>query len=131
MPQVVVDTSAVIAVLLNEPEKDRLVELTVGADLVAPQSFHWEVGNAFSAMFKRGRLGVKEAVKAMQEYRKIPIQLVDVDIVAALRLAEKKKLYAYDAYFVLCAETCKAPLLTLDGPLANAAVESEVTVLEV
>jgi predicted nucleic acid-binding protein len=128
---VVVDTSAVIAVVLNEPEKDRLVELTVGTDLVAPQSLHWEVGNAFSAMFKRGRLGIREASKAVQEYRKIPIQLIEVDLVDALKLSEKRGLYAYDAYFVICAQTYNAPLLTLDRTLASVAAESKVTVLEV
>jgi predicted nucleic acid-binding protein len=53
---IVVDTSVIIAVISNESQKDRLIELTKGADLVAPPSVHWEIGNAFSAMLKRGRL---------------------------------------------------------------------------
>ena len=54
----VVDASVIIAVIANEPEKERLVEITQGADLLAPASVHWEIGNAFSAMIKRGRVSL-------------------------------------------------------------------------
>jgi len=50
---IVVDTSVLIAVIANEPEKDRLIRQTTGADLLAPPSCHWEIGNAFSAMLRR------------------------------------------------------------------------------
>ncbi len=50
---IVLDTSVIIAVIANEPEKRVLIRLTKGAELIAPQSVHWEIGNAFSAMLKR------------------------------------------------------------------------------
>ncbi len=50
---IVIDTSALIAVITGEPERDRIVELTTGATLVGPGSIPWEIGNAFSAMFKQ------------------------------------------------------------------------------
>jgi predicted nucleic acid-binding protein len=52
----VVDTSTVIAVIANEPEKPLLIAKTQGYELLAPHSLGWEVGNAFSAMIKRGRI---------------------------------------------------------------------------
>ncbi len=55
---VVIDTSALVAVIVGEPEKDKIVELTTGHTLIGPGSIPWEVGNAFSAMFKKGRLTV-------------------------------------------------------------------------
>jgi predicted nucleic acid-binding protein len=51
---VVIDTSAVVAVIVGEPERDTIVELTTSHTLIGPGSIPWEVGNAFSAMFKRG-----------------------------------------------------------------------------
>jgi len=48
--ELVVDTSAIIAVLVREPLRAALIDVTAGADLLAPPSVHWEVGNAFSAM---------------------------------------------------------------------------------
>ena len=50
--ELVADTSTIIAVIGNEPEKPLLIAKTQGYDLIAPQSLHWEIGNAFSAMIK-------------------------------------------------------------------------------
>jgi predicted nucleic acid-binding protein len=46
----VVDTSVIIAVIVNEPSKPALIRATQGVDLLAPSSVHWEIANAFSAM---------------------------------------------------------------------------------
>jgi len=54
----VVDTSVIIAVITNEEHKRQLINLSKGADLIAPPSLHWEIGNAFSAMFKRKRISL-------------------------------------------------------------------------
>lgn len=51
----IIHTSAIVAVLMDEPEKAAILELTEDAELVAPRSVHWEIGNAFSLMFKRRR----------------------------------------------------------------------------
>ena len=48
----VVDTSVIIAVITNEKHKKKLVRVSKGADLIPPQSLHWEVGNAFSAIVR-------------------------------------------------------------------------------
>ncbi len=58
---VVIDTSAVIAVILGEPERDALIDMTDGVQLMAPPSLHWEVGNALAAMFRRGRARARAA----------------------------------------------------------------------
>lgn len=127
----VIDTSIVIAVLVNEEHKSRLVGLTRGAELNAPASLHWEVGNAFSAMFKRGRLDTEDAIEAVASYEKIPIRLHDVSLAASLDLASNLGLYAYDAYFIECARKLNSPLLTLDAALLNAARRVGVDVIEV
>jgi uncharacterized protein with PIN domain len=38
--KIVVDTSVIIAVIANEPEKKALVELTRGLELIPPPSVH-------------------------------------------------------------------------------------------
>ena len=63
---VVIDTSDLITVIVGEPERDRIVELTTGNTLIGPGSMPWEMGNAFSAMLKQGRLTLKEATRALQ-----------------------------------------------------------------
>jgi predicted nucleic acid-binding protein len=127
---VVIDASAIIAVLVNEPIKARLVALTAQANLLAPHSVHWEIGNAFSAMFKRERIRLQEALEALRFYRDIPIRFVDVELDETLRIAHAHQLYAYDAYLIRCAEKYGAPLLTLDRSLMAAARAWGVRVLE-
>lgn len=127
----VIDTSAIIAVLMDEPEKAAIVERINGAELVAPRSVYWEIGNAFSLMFKRRRTTLPEAKEAFAEYERMPIRLVGVDMVQALELAERLNIYAYDAYMLACALDLDAPLLTLDKGLANAANLIGVQVVEV
>jgi predicted nucleic acid-binding protein len=129
--ELVVDTSALIAVLTGEPTRDRLIARTQGAVLLAPGSVHWETGNALSALLKRRRLKLPEVQAALAAYARIPIRLVEVELGVAIELADRFGLYAYDAYLMACARRHGAPLLTLDPRLGRAAHEAGVQVLEV
>jgi predicted nucleic acid-binding protein len=129
--EVVIDTSALIAVLTGEPARERLISRTQGVELLAPGSVHWETGNALSALLKRRRLKLAEVQAALAAYAMIPIRLVEVELGAALELADRLGLYAYDAYLMACARRHGAPLLTLDPRLGRAAHEAGVRVLEV
>ncbi len=127
----VVDTSVLIAVIGNEADKDLLVNATVGAELIAPASVHWEVGNAFSAMFKRNRITLDQARRALTAYGLIPLRLVDVKLERALEMSAEHDIYAYDAYLLACAERQRCPLLTLDRGLRRAARKAGISLLEV
>ena len=131
MANVVVDASVLIAVVTNEAEKARLVRLTQDVDLIAPHSIHWEIGNAFSAMLKRRRITVEDAIRAIDLCQKIPVRFVDVEIEEAIRLADVLNIYAYDAYLVRCAIKYNSPLLSLDQGLVQSAKSAKVQVLEV
>ncbi len=126
----VADTSTIIAVIANEPEKPLLIAKTHDIDLIAPRSLYWEIGNAFSAMIKRGRITLEQATAAIEIYEQIPIDLVDVDLEQALEIVDKHKVYAYDAYMIVCALDHGCPILTLDGGLAYAAKAASVEVWE-
>jgi predicted nucleic acid-binding protein len=128
--KLIIDTSSIIAVIANEAQKSSLVSLASGADLIAPSSIHWEVGNAFSAMLRRGRITLEQAQAALRAYENIPIQFYEVDLKSAIILCHAYNLYAYDAYVLECAKKLRAPLLTLDTSLAAIARKAGVTVLE-
>ena len=127
----VIDASAIIAVIANEPEKETLVELTTGADLIAPRSVHWEIGNAFSAMLRRETIKVEQAIQAVKPYQQIPIRFVDVELEETLKIANALGIYAYHAYLIRCALKYRSPLISLDQNLVNAAKEMKVKVIEV
>ena len=128
---IVIDTSAVIAVMSEQPEKVEMIQLTRGATLVAPASLNWEIGNALSAMFKRKAIEFTQAIRAMKAYRGIPIRLVDIDLEQALELSQQLNIYAYDAYMLACAINQRASILTLDRALREKARELKLAVLEV
>jgi predicted nucleic acid-binding protein len=119
----VVDTSVIISVITNESHKDTLIHVTKGASLIAPESLHFEIGNAFSAMLKRNRISIETVLIAIHSYEKIPIQFCTVDLEKSLKIADKLNIYAYDAYFIECAERNRSPLLSIDEGLTDAAAK--------
>ena len=128
--EIVIDTSAILAVIGEQPEKADLIRLTRGTTLMAPPSVHWEVGNALSAMFKRKAIGIKDALQLLDAYAAIPIRLAEVGLKQAVELSERLNVYAYDAYVLACAINQRAPLLTLDRGLKERARELKLDVLE-
>ncbi len=128
---IVIDASAILAVIVDEPERDRVVEITTGHSLVGPGSIPWEIGNAFTSMLKQHRLDIEEAKRGLTIFQSIPIRYLGVDMDNAVSIAHEHNLYAYDAYFLDCATRHSAALLTLDGPLKRAAYKIDIEVLEV
>jgi predicted nucleic acid-binding protein len=126
---IVIDASAIIAVILEEPEKENLISQTRNVTLIAPNSLPWEIGNAFSLMFKKKRIGLKEAIFGIKIYQEIPIQYLNVDLEHALSIAHQYGIYAYDAYMLCCAIDHKAALLTLDQSLAEIAQRHKIKVI--
>lgn len=128
---IVIDTSAILAVILGKPERDHIVEVTNGHTLVGPETIPWEVGNAFSAMLKQQRLTLDEALKGLRIFDVVPLRFLKVNFENALTLAHQTRMYAYDAYFLDCASRHAAPLLTLDNGLKQAARNIGIRLLEV
>ncbi len=129
--KLVIDTSVIIAVLANEPIKKKLIRLTKGAELLAPKSVHWEIGNAFSAMLKRKRIEISKVIKAIQLYDSIPITFIDVELEESLLIVDKLNIYAYDAYLIACSLKNHCPLISLDNGLIQAAKNFGVNTVEV
>lgn len=129
--RLIIDTSALIAVISNEPNKASIIKATRGMELISPASVHWEIANAFSAMLKQRRITVDEALKAIGVYQEIPIRLVDVELSETVSICARLNIYAYDACLIRCAQKFDAPLLTLDKGLSRAATEANVQIMEV
>lgn len=128
---IVVDASIIIAVIVNESSKPAIIQATQAADLIAPASIHWEIGNAFSAMFKRNRITLEESLEAIEIYKQIPIRFVEVELEEALGVAKQWHIYAYDAYLLRCAQKYNAALFSLDGTLLTIAEQFKLKVIRV
>jgi predicted nucleic acid-binding protein len=128
--KIIADTNTFIAVALNEPEKDKIIRLTEGHELIAPDVLPFEIGNALTAMIKKNTLTNDEVISAWEVIQKIPVDLRNTDIKSALIIAMQFKIYAYDAYFLDCAVKLRSPLLSLDHGIQRVAQELGITILE-
>jgi predicted nucleic acid-binding protein len=128
--KIIADTNTFIAVALNEPEKGKIIRLTAGHELIAPDVLPFEIGNALTAMMKKKALKKDEIMSAWEIVQQIPVDLRHTDIKSALSIAIKFNLYAYDAYFLECAENLRGPLLTLDLGMQRVAREIGISILE-
>ncbi len=127
---IISDTNIFLAVVLDEPEKDKIIQLTSKANAISPDVLPYEVGNALSAMVKRKKLTESEALAALEGVRSIPVRLVSVDIHKALKIALEYNIYAYDAYFLQCAKQLSYPLITLDQKMKQVAYKLKIEVVE-
>ena len=128
---IVTDTSVIIAVVLNEPTKSRIVEATKGQELIAPDSLQWEIGNAFSAMFKRKKITLEQAIAGYKIFKQIPLRYPEMDFDHALRISYEYDIYAYDAYFLSLARKHKCPFITLDASLQKLASTVGIKTIEI
>ena len=128
--KIVADTNTFLAVVLDEPEKSEIVQATKGHGLVAPEVLPFEVGNALTAMLKKDAISPEEVLAAWDAVQAIPVDLRGLDMPAALALAVRFGLYAYDAYFLECALDLRLPLLTLDRGMKHIARELSIPIVE-
>ena len=128
--KIIADTNVFIAVALNEPEKVKIIRITEGHDLIAPDVLPFEIGNALTAMMKKNALKKEEVASAWEIVQEIPVDLRHTNIKSALGIAIKFNLYAYDAYFLECAYNLRSPLLTLDLAMQRVAREIGITIWE-
>ncbi|HBQ59955.1 MAG TPA: VapC toxin family PIN domain ribonuclease [Balneolaceae bacterium] len=129
--KLVIDTSAILAVLLNESNKRKIIHKTEGFDLISPASLDAEIGNALSAMFKRGRISLDQAFQVIEQYSEVPVRRTPLRIVESLKISDEYSLYAYDAYMLDCARQYRSPIMSLDNGLLNVAKELNIEIIEV
>ena len=54
--EILVDACAIMAVIVKEPERDLVIELTKNAIIVSPDMVSYEIANALTKMMKRKSL---------------------------------------------------------------------------
>ncbi|MCR4320605.1 MAG: hypothetical protein NUV74_09770, partial [Candidatus Brocadiaceae bacterium] len=62
--EIVADASAFLAVVLNESDRDWVINKTLGTKIVSPEILPYEIGNALIAVRKKGSLNDREVLKA-------------------------------------------------------------------
>ena len=119
--KVLMDTSAVIAVILCEPAREGILSVTRGVQVLAATSLDLETGNALIAAHRKRRLTQAEVERAWAAFGQVRYRVVEIDIAVALQTAIAAGIYAYDAYVLEAARISNATLLTLDRRMEEVA----------
>ena len=127
---VLIDAGALMPILINEPEKESIINLTKNCELLAPSVLPYEIGNALTRLKRRQIMDDKQIMAAYSDFKSIPLRLLEVDIENALKIACKYAIYAYDAYYLEMASRLRLPLLTIDRPMRDVALKLKLIVLE-
>jgi predicted nucleic acid-binding protein len=125
---ILLDASAIMAIILNEPNRDIVIRLTKGSVLLSPEIIPYEIVNALISLYKRQKLRKDEVMEAYNSFKKIPIRLLNVNIEKAIEISCKYKIYAYDAYYLEMSKRLKLPLITFDKQMRDVALDINIIV---
>jgi predicted nucleic acid-binding protein len=127
--EILLDASAIMAVIVDEPERDEVIELTKNTAIVSPNVVSFEVANALTKMMKRKIIDGESMINAYRYFKRIAITPVEVDVEKALEIAWEFNIYAYDAYYLETAKRLNLPLLTFDSAMGRIGNEMGINIL--
>lgn len=128
--EITADASIFLSVVLDETDRDWIIEKTAGSNAVSPEILPYEIGNALIAVKRKGRLSDRDVLRAFDISQRIAVRLVPVKIHDAMRLALRFNIYAYDAYYLQCCIENKLSLFSLDRRMCDIARILEIAVVE-
>ena len=117
----VVDASALGALLFGEPAADTVAARLRGSRLVAPSLLGYELTSICLKKIRGNPEERAHLLTALATWGQMGIEIVAVDHLAALPLAEDCGLTSYDASYLWLARQLGGELVTLDRPLGRAA----------
>jgi predicted nucleic acid-binding protein len=124
-----IDASALMPILINEPEKVFIINAARNCELLSPSVLPYEIGNALTRLKKRQILNEKQIIAAYNDFKKIPLRLLEINMENALKIACKYSIYAYDAYYLEAACRLHLPILTLDVTMKRIASTLNLKIL--
>ena len=123
------DACAILAVIVKEPERDLIIQLTQNAVMVSPEMVSYEIANALTKMMKKKIIEKERMINAFGYFKKIPIKTIGIDFEKALEIAWEYKIYAYDACYLESAKRLNLPLLTFDSNMIKVGKELGISLL--
>jgi predicted nucleic acid-binding protein len=127
--EILMDACAIMAVIVKEPERDLIIQLTQNTVMVSPDMVSYEIANALTKMMKKKIIEKERMINAYNFFKKIPIKTIEIDIERALEIAWDYKIYAYDACYLESAKRLNLPLLTFDGNMIEVGKELGINIL--
>jgi len=128
--EILLDASAIIAVIANEPEREYVIKNTRNSIIVSPNIIAIEIFNALTRMMRKNVIDSKEKMIALyKNFKKMPIKIEEIDIEKAVEIAWKYKIYAYDACYLETAKRLNLSLITFDGNMEKIGIELGIKII--
>ena len=115
----VVDASAIAAVLFAEPDGQTILAHVEGESMIAPQLIDFELANASLRKMRRAPAEGAAILIMLEGLRTLNIKRMPVPATEAATLAARTGLSAYDASYLWLAMSLDVELVTLDNRLAR------------
>jgi predicted nucleic acid-binding protein len=123
--KIVIDASALAAVLFGEPEGPQVAERLGDSALVAPTLFSYEIANICWKKLRRHPEKRAALLEAYSYLGRMEVEEVEVSIPETLLLADGENLTVYDASYLWLSRKLGLELVSLDGDLNVAAASPQ------
>lgn len=121
---IVADCSVVVDVLTLPEGTAKLRELFSSEQISAPSLIDYEFVSALKGLTRRGSLSIARAGDALTDFDALTIARWDqVDVFRRRCFELRDKMSAYDAGYVVLAQSLECPLVTRDRRLSETAQE--------
>jgi predicted nucleic acid-binding protein len=128
--EILLDASAIIAVIADEPEAQIVIDCTQNATIVSPSIISCEIANALTRMMRKKIIVTEEQLlNLIKNFKLIPLKIVNIDLEKTLKIAWHYKIYAYDAFYLEAAKRLQLPLVTFDDNMRKIGKELGLNVL--
>jgi predicted nucleic acid-binding protein len=75
--EIILDASAIMAVIVKEPERDLVIQLTQDAAIFSPDMVSYEIANGLTKMMKKKLIEKERMVNAFNYFEQIPIKKIN------------------------------------------------------
>lgn len=117
---IVIEASAMVDALVDEPANPELLALIADSELHAPSLLDYEVASALRGHALAGRLADRRLADAVDDFSSLHIDRYPLSRMMRGVLDIRDNFTVYDAAYVLLAQALEATLVTADAKLAEA-----------
>jgi predicted nucleic acid-binding protein len=117
---IVIEASAMVDALVDDPANPELLALMADADMHAPALLDYEVASALRGHVLAGLLSDERLAHAVDAFGSLRIDRHPLSSMMRGVLALRENFTVYDAAYIVLAQALEAPLVTADGKLSEA-----------
>jgi predicted nucleic acid-binding protein len=117
---IVIEASAVVDALIDDPANPELLALMADSDLHAPSLLDYEVASALRGHALAGKLADTQLDDAAEDFAALRIERYPLSTMMRDVLSLRGNFTLYDAAYVVLARALELPLVTADAKLTEA-----------